>query len=93
MVLLDVVLLVLQILRGHSSSVRDVAYSPSGRHIASASLDGDVKLWSATQGSQVRAQRDCRNTLIMWWLPPFNTPIYNNQAKYNSAVLSQVIQL
>ena len=40
-------------LRGHSSSVRDVAYSPSGRHIASAALDGDVKLWAAYTGSQV----------------------------------------
>jgi telomerase protein component 1 len=31
----------------------DVAYSPSGRHIASSSLDGDVKLWSAFNGTQV----------------------------------------
>ena len=44
----------LQVLRGHTTSVRDVAYSPSGRHIASASLDGDVKLWSATNGTQVK---------------------------------------
>ncbi|XP_050397784.2 telomerase protein component 1 [Patella vulgata] len=41
------------VLRGHTTSVRDVAYSPSGRHIASASLDGMVKLWSALNGTQV----------------------------------------
>ena len=40
-------------LRGHSSSIRDVAYSPSGRHICSASLDGHVKLWWAANGTQV----------------------------------------
>ena len=33
--------------------MRAVAYSPSGRHIASASLDGAVKLWSANTGTQV----------------------------------------
>lgn len=35
------------------TSVRDVAYSPSGRYIASAALDGDVKLWAADTGAQV----------------------------------------
>ena len=30
-----------------------MAYSPTGRHIASAALDGDVKLWAAYTGSQV----------------------------------------
>ena len=43
----------LQVLRGHISSVRDVAFNPAGTHIASASLDGEVKLWSSTNGSQV----------------------------------------
>ena len=43
----------LQVLRGHKSSVRDVAYMPTGRHIASAAMDGDVKLWAADSGAQV----------------------------------------
>ncbi|XP_071942652.1 telomerase protein component 1-like [Antedon mediterranea] len=43
----------LAILRGHTSAIRDLAYSPSGRHIASASLCGAVKLWSADNGTQV----------------------------------------
>ena len=42
------------ILRGHSTSVRDIAYSKDGRHLASASMDGDVKIWAADKGSQVR---------------------------------------
>ena len=44
---------VCQILRGHMTSVRAVAFSSDGCHIASASLDGDVKVWSATKGVQV----------------------------------------
>ncbi|XP_033107315.1 telomerase protein component 1-like [Anneissia japonica] len=43
----------LAILRGHTSSIRDLAYSPTGRHIASASLCGAVKLWCADTGTQV----------------------------------------
>ncbi|XP_012935535.1 telomerase protein component 1 [Aplysia californica] len=41
------------ILRGHSTSVRDIAYSIDGRHLASAAMDGDVKIWAADKGSQV----------------------------------------
>ena len=37
----------LQIFKGHESSVRSLAYSPSGKHLASASLAGEFMLWSA----------------------------------------------
>ena len=42
-----------QVLRGHMTSVRAVAFSTDGCHIASSSLDGDVKIWSAAKGVQV----------------------------------------
>jgi len=37
--------------RGHSGPVTSVAWSPDGKHIASASVDGTVQVWDATTGS------------------------------------------
>ena len=40
-------------LTGHSDLVRSVAYSPDGKHIASASRDKTVKIWDSTTGKEV----------------------------------------
>src|SRR5262249_21996735 len=42
----------LLILEGHTGYVRDVAYSPDGRHIASASSDRTIKVWDAATGQE-----------------------------------------
>jgi WD40 repeat protein len=38
-------------LRGHSSSVNSVAYSPDGQTLASGSRDGTIKLWNVKTGN------------------------------------------
>jgi eukaryotic-like serine/threonine-protein kinase len=44
----------LHTLRGHTSSVRGVAYSPDGHTLASGSMDSMVKLWDTATGREIR---------------------------------------
>jgi WD40 repeat protein/basic membrane lipoprotein Med (substrate-binding protein (PBP1-ABC) superfamily) len=39
---------------GHKKDVESTAYSPDGQILATASLDGTVKLWNAASGEQLR---------------------------------------
>src|SRR5260221_232197 len=43
--------------RGHSASVSAVAWSPNGKHIASASDDGTVQVWDAANGGHLYIYR------------------------------------
>jgi WD40 repeat protein len=42
-------------LKGHTSFVYGVAFSPDGKWLASASWDGSAKVWDATSGPEFRA--------------------------------------
>ncbi|MDZ4159674.1 MAG: protein kinase [Anaerolineaceae bacterium] len=44
----------LRTLKGHTSGVRSVAFSPDGATLASGSWDGTIRLWRVTDGSQLR---------------------------------------
>ena len=49
-----------EILAGHSSWVRGLAFAPDGTSLASASWDGSVKLWEVGEGGRLRL----RQTLV-----------------------------
>jgi len=42
-------------LKGHESRVTDVCISSDGSRLASASVDGAVKIWSLTQSGELAA--------------------------------------
>ena len=50
-------------LKGHTSVVVSVAFSPDGKRIASASRDRTVKVWDATTGQEIltlKGYRPCQ---------------------------------
>lgn len=38
---------------GHSEIVNDVAFSPNGRQVGSASSDGTIRIWDMATGSEL----------------------------------------
>jgi WD40 repeat protein len=41
-------------LTGHIDAVREIAFSPDGARLATASFDGSVKVWDASSGRELR---------------------------------------
>jgi len=54
-------------MRGHCSSVRDVAFSSSGRHLASAALDGEVRIWFTSTGTHVSSPDFMAGGMAQWF--------------------------
>jgi WD40 repeat protein len=48
---------------GHTKAISSVAFSPDGARIASASLDGSVKVWDAATGKELLAFRKHRQPI------------------------------
>ena len=49
---------------GHSRYVVSVAYSPDGKHIASASGDNTVKIWDSSTGKEVSVRVVCHRPIV-----------------------------
>ncbi len=63
---------------GHSSPVNSLAYSPDGRHIASGSDDGSIKIWEADSGKAL---------LILSGYPfPVNSVAYSPNGRHIASV-------
>ena len=42
------------VIQGHADGITDMAFSPDGTQLATASLDGTIRIWDALDGSPVR---------------------------------------
>jgi hypothetical protein len=54
----------LQELRGHSQPVCEVAFSPDGRHLASASNDHTLPVWDIVTGASLRALKGHTDSML-----------------------------
>jgi WD40 repeat protein len=51
-------------LRGHSSGVFSVAFSPDGKQLASGSMDNSVKLWTISRSEPVATLHGHQGTIM-----------------------------
>jgi WD40 repeat protein len=50
---LELVIMPLKTMRGHTDRVKGVVHLPGGRHIITCSLDGSLRLWDLEDGAQI----------------------------------------
>jgi WD40 repeat protein len=51
----------LKVLKGHTNSVRSVAFSPDGKQIVSGSYDESVRVWDASTGDELKVLKGHTN--------------------------------
>ena len=61
------------VLKGHTDVVRHTALSPDGKHLATASRDGTVRLWDAANGEPVAVLRGHTGVVLAAVFSPDDT--------------------
>jgi WD40 repeat protein/serine/threonine protein kinase len=67
----------LHTLRGHEHVISDIAFSPDGRWIASASYDESIRLWSTETGETVRTIRGHSGPIVSLAFGPDGNTLYS----------------
>jgi WD40 repeat protein len=62
-------------LKGHEGGLWNAEFSPDGRHVATASIDGTAKIWDAATGKEVNVFRGHALPQVPFLKPPPRLPV------------------